>query len=228
MKRSILLLTMMLVARPALAQSRYLVGLAGGDSWDNYSLGVSAAIEIPFARRYELDLKDTFSPVEAHVALGSGRANVTSAGGHVWLSNHWGVNGSVTDSMYDVTKVMKDADYAFGGVSYRGLLGGQPTRFTFDYIRQFNNGISPSGLESSHLQGMDVGVTTRLGCALAFCIRLSEEFSFGKVLTQGNPVCDGAFGGRVTCARTGAFGGGVTAGVMMEFPRRRWTEWEVF
>jgi hypothetical protein len=215
-------------ARASQAQTRWLVGLSGGDSWDNYSVGIAAAAEIPFAKRYELDLKDTFSPVEAHVSLGAGRANITNAGGHIWLTPRWGLNGSVSDSMYDVTKVTKDADYAFGGVSYRGIIAGQPTRFTFDYIRQFNNGITPSGLESSHLQGFDLGVTTRMGCALAFCIRLNEEFSLGRVLTQSNPVCDGSFGGKITCARTAAFGGGVTAGLLFEFPRRRAIELETF
>ena len=79
--------------------------------------------------------------------------------------------------MYDVTKVSKDADYAFGGLAYRGIVGGLPARFTFDYIRQFNNGISPSGVETSHLQGGDVGFTAVFGCVKNMCIRTTEDWS---------------------------------------------------
>jgi hypothetical protein len=214
------------------AQTRYMVGLDGGQAFDNSSVGVTAAIEVPFAKRYELDLKDTFSPIESHVSLGGGRANVTSAGGYIWFGS-WGLNGKAEDSMYDVTKVTKDADYAFGGVTYRGIVGGFPSRFSFDYIRQFNNGITKSGLESSHLQGFDFGYTMRFGCIGAVCIRNSEDFVFGRVLTQSNPQCDGTFG--VTggpnggpCPRTAAFGGGVSVSVTAEFPRHRGHEYDRF
>jgi hypothetical protein len=215
------------------AQTRVLVGVAGGQAFDNSSLGVTAGLEIPFAKHYELDLKDTFSPFESHVALGGGRANIASAGGIIWFSPAWGITGRVEDSNYNVTKVTKDADYAFGGVVYRGLTLGLPARFTFSYLRQFNNGITPTGLESSHLQGGDVGFTVRLGCLGAVCVRTSEDFVFGRVLTQSNPVCDGTFGvtggpGGGPCPRTAAFGGGMTASVSIEFPRHRGNEYDVF
>lgn len=215
------------------AQTRVLVGIEGAQAFDNSSVGVQAALEVPFAKHFELDLKDVFSPIESHVALGGGRSNIASVGGIIWFSNSFGFNGKVEDSSYNVTKVTKDADYSFGGITYRTFLGGAPARFTFDYIRQFNNGISPSGLESSHLQGGDIGFTMRFGCLGAICIRNSEDFVFGRVLTQGNPQCDGTFG--VTggqnggpCPRGSAFGGGVTASVAIEFPRRRGHEQDVF
>jgi hypothetical protein len=215
------------------AQTRWLLGVSGGDNFDNYSFGVQGGVEIPFAKRYELDLKDTFSPIETHVSLGSGRANATSAGGYIWVSKSWGLNGRVEDSMYDVTKVSKDADYAFGGLTYRALIGGFPSRLSFDYIQQFNNGIAPSGVETSHLQGADFSFTTRFGCVGPTCVRISEDFDFGRVLTQGNPVCDGTYG--VTggpnggpCPRQGALGGGVSASVVLEFPRHRGHENDVF
>jgi len=223
----------LLFAVPSYAQTRFFVGGQGADSFDNYSAGVSAGAEIPFLKHYEFDLKDTFSPVESHVSLGAGRANIIQAGGFIWLSKSFGFTGSAEDSMYDVTKVTKDADYARGGFAYRGIVGGLPARFTFQYIRQFNNGITPSGLESSHLQGGDIGYTMRFGCIGAVCVRNSENFVFGRVLTQGNPQCDGTYG--VTggpnggaCPRTAAFGGGVTASVVLEFPRHRGHEKDVF
>lgn len=207
------------------AQTRYTVGVAGAQAFDNSSLGVSVAVEVPFAKHYELDLKDTFSPLESKVALGGGRANIASVGGYIWLSQSWGVTGHVEDSSYNVTKVSKDADYAFGGFAYRGIVGGLPARFTVSYIRQFNNGITPSGVESSHLQGGDIGFTVRFGCIGAVCVRNSEDFVFGRVLTQGNPQCDYPGG---PCPRGSALGGGVTASIMLEFPRRIGREYEVF
>lgn len=222
----------LLFAGQANAQTRVLVGASGGDSFDNYSFGVQAGIEVPFAKHYELDLRDTFSPIESHVALGSGRANLASVGGIVWFTPSWGLNGQVEDSSYNVTKVTKDADYAFGGLSYRGMIGGAPTRLTFNYIRQFNNGVAPSGLESSHLQGFDFGFTMRFGCFGAFCVRNSEDFVFGRVLTQGNQACDGSLpivAPNVYCGPRGtAFGGGFTGSIVLEFPRHRGHEQDVF
>ena len=227
------MLVAMLFTAPAHAQTRVLVGVAGAQAYDNSSVGVTASLEVPFLKRYELDLKDTFSPIESHVALGGGRANVTYAGGHIWLTNNWGLVGGAEDSMYDVTHVSKDADYAFGGLAWRGILGGAPTRFSFEYVRQFNNGIASTGVETSHLQGGDIGFTMRFGCIGVFCVRNSEDFTFGRVLTQGNPQCDGTFGitggpNGGSCPRTGAFGGGVTASIALEFPRRRGREHDIF
>jgi hypothetical protein len=211
------------------AQTRVLFGVEGAKAFDNASGGLRLGLEVPFLKRYELDLRDSFSPLESHVALGGGRANIASVGGIVWLTKAFGLSGSVEDSSYNVTKVSKDADYAFGGLTYRGIIGGAPTRFTFSYIKQFNNGISPSGLETSHLQGGDIGFTMRFGCFGAFCVRNSEDFVFGAVKTQGNPACDGSFGPAASyCLRSTAFGGGVTASVSLEFPRHRGHEHDVF
>lgn len=214
------------------AQTRYLVGAEGGDSFDNYNFGVTAGIEVPFLKHFELDLKDTFSPIESHVALGTGRANITTAGGIIWLTQGWGLTGSVEDSMYDVTKVTKDADYAAGGLVYRGIVLGLPARFSFKYINQFNNGVSPTGLETSQLKGGDITATVRFGCFGKTCVRLTEDFVFGRVLTQGNQNCDGSLpvvAPNVYCGpRAAAFGGGTTASIVFEFPRHRGHEGDVF
>jgi len=227
-----LVLAVMLFATAAHAQTRVLAGVTGAQEFDNSSLGVTAALEIPFLKHYELDLKDTFSPMESHVALGGGRANIASVGGFVWLSKSIGLTGHVDDSSYNVTKITKDADYAFGGLAYRGVIGGLPARFTLSYIRQFNNGVTPSGLESSHLQGIDFGYTVRFGCLGAVCIRQSADYVVGRILEQGNEACDGSLpviAPNVYCGpRISAVGGGVNASILVEFPRHRATEQDVF
>src|ERR1700675_2912106 len=80
------------------AQTRVLVGIEGAQAFDNGSVGLHLGLEVPFLKRYELDLKDTSSPIETHVSLGGGRANIASVGGIVWLTKSWGLNGSVEDS----------------------------------------------------------------------------------------------------------------------------------
>ena len=204
------------------AQSRFIVGASGVAAFDNYSGGVTAGIEYPFLKYFELHLTDTFSPIEGHVSLGTGRANNINVSGFVWVNQKFGFNGQIADSAYDVTKVSKDADYAFGGFTLRTNLGGMPARFTFDYVRQFNNGISPTGVETSHLQGADIGFTNIFGCTKHMCVRTTEDLIFGRVLTQGNPQCDGTFG--ITggqnggpCYRTGAVSGGATASIQFVF-----------
>jgi hypothetical protein len=219
---------------PAKAQTRVLVGLGGAEAFDNSSLGVTASLEVPFAKRFELNLKDTFSPLESKVALGGGRANTARVSAIVWLTNSFGVTGAAEDSNYNVTKVTKDANYWFSGVVFRKVVGGLPARFSIQYIRQFNNGITPSGLESSHLQGGDLGYTMRFGCLGAVCVRTSEDIVFGRVLTQGNPICDGTYGvtggngPNGSCPRGTALGGGFTASITAEFPRHRGHEYDAF
>lgn len=226
-----LVLAVTLFAVNTSAQTKVLLGVTGAQEFDNSSVGVTAAIEVPFLKHYELDLHDTFSPFESHVALGGGRANLASAGGFIWLTKSIGLIGKVEDSSYNVTKITKDGDYVFGGLAYRGIVGGLPARFTFSYVREFNNGITPTGLESPQLQGGDVGFTVRFGCVGSVCIRTSEDFVVGRVLTQGNPLCDGFYAlptGWSPCPRTSAIGGGVQASVLLEFPRRRGHEGDVF
>lgn len=223
------LLFLLLCAIPAHAQSvRALGGLTATANWDNYNAGATAGIEVPFLNHFEFDLQDAFAPVEQHVALGHGRANLAMASGIGWFSNQWGITGSVEDSAYDVTAVTKDADYALLGAIWRRTVGGYPARFTFQYLRQFNNGITPSGLESSHMQGADFGMMVRVGCAGAVCFRFNEDVNIGQVWTQGNPQCDGSFGGPVTCQRGKALGGGFDVAFLVEFPRPRGHEYEPF
>jgi hypothetical protein len=227
MKRTIVALVLLfasLFAVPVKAQTRILVGAGGTYAWDNHSAGATFGLEIPFLKHYELDLKDTLSPFETKVALGGGYANLAAAGGHIWLTNHFGVNGSVERTNYAVTAVSKVGDYAFGGITYRTVALGSPSRFSFDYIRQFNNGVTPNGVETSHLQGFSFTIENRLGCTGPFCIRLENKNTFGQVWTQGNQNCDGSIGPDTCGPRGRAFGGGFTGTIYLEFPRHRETE----
>lgn len=225
MKRSLIgilfLLMVMLFVSPVCAQTRVWIGPAGGYDFNNLSVGGNAGIAIPFGGHYELDLDDTLSPVESHMKLGHGYANSFSAQGFGWINDHWGLNGIVNPSSYRAGSVAKTSYYWFAGPAYRGVVGGFPARFTFNYIRQFRNGITPDGTESDHLQGFDLGVIVRYGCANHFCVLQSWDFDGGVVMTQGNPQCDGSFGGHVSCPRQSEMGGGFNTSLTFEFPRHR-------
>ena len=210
------------------AQTRYLIGAAGADDLDNTSAGVIGSMETPFLKHYEIDLSDTASPYEHHVSLGSGQSNLASVRTMVWLTQHWGINGQGEYSSYNVTLAAKAADYAFGGLNYRAVIGGNPARFFLDYVQQFHNGVSPSGIETSHAVGGNLGFTVRAGCTGPMCVRLTSDYNFAQVWEQGNPACDGSIGPQTCGPRKKAIGGGFVLSVALEFPRHRGHEYDLF
>lgn len=233
-KKLLLILATFLIFTPVVhSQTRVLVGPEGGYSFDNGFVGPSVQFEVPI-KNIELDLKDSFYPAETHVSLGNGWANQAQAGGYVWF-NKWfdkggkfGLDGNVEYSNYH-TSISKGLYYYSAGFAYRGIVGGQPTRVTFNYLREFKNGIFPDGIETSRLQGGEVKVDTRFGCTGPFCIRNVWDFQTAAVYPQGNPVCDGTFG--VTggpnggpCPRRATMSGGFSVSIYFEFPRRKNTE----
>lgn len=220
---SILFLFMCLLFVPrAKAQTNVLVGVSGMNEFSNMSVGVTAGLSTSFLRRYEVTLMDSYSPYENHIGQGLGHANVASVGGLTWLTEHWGVSGKIEDSGYNVTKVSKSAIMVLGGITTRQYFLDVPTRFTFGYAQQINNGIT-NGIETSQLHGVYLAVDGRPYCNNAFCIRLQEQFALGRVLQQGNPICDGTFGAVspvLSCPRTASIGGGVSLNVLLDFHRR--------
>ena len=199
-------------------EPRILVGPAGGGLFSNYFLGMTISAEFPVPRA-ELDVTDTIAP-EIHSALGSGFSNVIAPGARIWFTRPVGLYVRTDHSAYSVTRVSKSADYLFAGLTWRTMAWENPTRFSFSYIREYNNGIAPDGVESSHLQGGDFTLETSLGCARHFCTRFNATFEAGRVLEQGNPQCDGARG-HCPCPRIPSVGGGASLSFLFEFPKRK-------
>ena len=221
MKSTLLILSLLLCASaPLRAQSRILAGVAGGSEFGNDNLGVAVSAELPFAHRFEADIKDVFSPLENHAGYGHGTANVARAGGIAWITNNVGITGSAEYSDYHVTTLAKGAYYSRFGPIVRFVVAGMPSRVSVSYARQFHDGITPAGVESSHLQGAVFSITTRMGCAGNLCFRVTGELVGATFLQQGNPICDGSRGA-VTCPRQSATGGGGQVLFQVEFPRYR-------
>jgi hypothetical protein len=208
---------------PARAQSRLLLGGVGGSQFGNDSGGILALAELPFRHRYELDLKDTFSPLENHIGYGHGTANTVRVVGNIWVSRHFGVSAGGEFSEYHVAQLAKGAYYALAGPLLRLNVGGIPMRIGVSYFGQFHNGTNAVGVETNKMQGAMFSLTARMGCAGAVCFRLGEELVGAYFLQQGNPVCD-----TTTCPRQGATGGGAQVYFAVEFPRRRGQEDDIF
>jgi len=240
------ILAMFIVLPSVYGQTRILVGMHGGGLYSNTTLGVLAGIEIPAAPRLEFDGLDEFSAYENHVGLGTGTANLARVSGITWLGKSVGLTGGLEHHEYAVS-IHKDHFEVLGGVILRHVLAGNPTRIEFDYLHSLK-GQFKHGIEPSYLQGGRVAVIARLGCYGPFCYRLDWEVQAGKVLLQGNPLCDGTIPPIPTprpmtcqeynlvrqelpclaCQRQGAISGGAKASFVLEFPRRHKTENEAF
>jgi hypothetical protein len=188
--------------------------------------------EVPATyNRFELDLRDEFAPLEEHIALGHGFANTGGAGPTVWLKQKFGLNGYVDSSLYSVQKASKFDGYWFAGIATRGIWEGSPVRITLDYFREIRNGIYGDGIETNHLQGGDFRMEVRLGCKGAACFRTTLDMSVGHLLNQGNPECDGTEHEHhhlPMCPRQGNISGSGVMGFLVEFPRRRQKENDLF
>src|ERR1700752_906733 len=227
LKKLLLALSFLFVAPVAKAQMLVTAGVTGGSSFGNLFLGPVVGLEIPVQKHLEVDLKYNFNPLEQHIALGTGWAQQAYAGGVIWLTKGVGIDGNVEYSQYHVA-IEKHALYTLDGLVLRKVIQGVPVRFMFNYTRQLNNGITKDGTESSHLQAGQFNMDVRLGCSGPFCYRTDFDFKIGHLLTQGNPQCDRTFSGPVTCPRAGATAGTFVASFVVEFPRRKNLEHEVF
>lgn len=226
MKKLILALLLLFAVRVN-AQTRILLGATGGAGFSSSYFGPSAALEIP-VKKLEIDLSDEYFPLYNHTSIGSGEANRVKAGGILWLGHGVGLTGSAEYSKYVIAEVRKGQYYGFGGLIFRKKILDSPTRISLTFIDEFNNGVSSTGLESSHLKGGDIGLSVRIGCAGSTCFRLGTDNFFGRVLEQGNPKCDGSIGTQTCGSRISAMGGGFSISFQVEFPRRKGHEDEVF
>lgn len=222
--KPILLALAILTAMPAFAQTRMLVGADAGIDFSNESVGAVLGIEQPIGKRIEIDLYERLSPIESHLGLGSGFANIAQGGGIVWLTKQVGLSFTVERSQYDVKAAEKSSYYAQIGIVDRFLLVGSPSRFGVTDARQIYNGISPNGTESSHLNGFALSLDSRVSCARIACLRLKESFDVGHILEQGNPANDSPAAaiasGQSYHPRIGAWSGGFTFSAVVEFSRR--------
>jgi len=228
--------------------TRFLLGMNGGGDFGNLFLSFNAGLEVPIGNRLEIDLGDGFSPVfhvdgitipfESHINLGTGSANIASGGAIIWVSpgKSLGLSGTVDYSAYS-TSIHKGGYYVHSDLVWRKVAWQMPTRFSFGYFQQFQNGIAcgniaacslpgANGTETNHVKGGEFGMVTRMGAIGPTVIRMTFSTNVGHLLTQGNQFCDGTLGIYVpSCKRGSAVSGGATMGVMFEFPRHRGLEY---
>jgi hypothetical protein len=163
---------------------------------------------------FELDLRDTFDPLEEHVKLGKGYDNVATIEPVIWLTKGFGLDGRADWSQYRVTKVSKHSAYIYGGITTRGVWLDAPVRVALYYFREVNNGIYGRGIETSRVQGGSLYLEAQVGCTKHACYYTTLETAAGTLLEQGNPVCDGSFG-KVTCQRNRTISGSGIMGFLV-------------
>lgn len=195
------------------------LGPLGGGLYGNYFAGVRGGLETNY--RVAPYAYGEFDPYNEHVKLGSGYSYNVEVGSALWLSNRWGLNGNVEQSAYS-DSIYKTGYFAKGGVALKTSDPWGRTRWFLNYIQQFNNGIDRTGTETAHLRGGQVIYDSDMGCAKHFCNRIYLDVQAGRVLTQGNPICDGTFRDVVgyTCSRKPAWSGGAAIGWVFQFGGR--------
>jgi hypothetical protein len=219
------------------AQSRFLVGGEGGKMYDNTTIALLGVGEFPIGHRFEVGIRDSFSPYSGHTALGNGHANSARGSAILWMSKSFGLAGNIENNGYTAGSVTKNSFYTLDGVIIRRMAQGSPVRFEFDYVRQVDNqvadiqyvnGVRANGTEPDYLQGGRFDFDARLGCSGKVCYRLEFETQVGHVLTQGDPNCDGTWGPDTCGHRASAISGGALISFKLEFPRRKATENDPF
>src|ERR1700675_3082021 len=102
-------LLLLLLAVPARAQVRGIVGAGGGVVYSNSTVSVIGGVEIT-AKRLEFNTLNTFSPFEAHTGLGTGVAGSVRESAILWTTKSIGITASFQGSEYD-TVIHKRAYY---------------------------------------------------------------------------------------------------------------------
>lgn len=195
-----------------------IVGPVGGGLYDNYFAGVRGGIETN--SKVAPYVYGEIDPYSSHTKLGSGYAYSVEAGSVVWLNKSIGLNGNAERSAY-VNTISKAGYYAKGGLAIKHPNPWGKDRLFFNYVQQFNNGVDKHGTETAKLKGGQFIFDADMGCAKHFCNRIYLNVEAGRVLTQGNPVCDGTDNPKcVTCKRTPAVSGGAELGWIFQFGGR--------
>jgi hypothetical protein len=197
---------------------RIIAGVNGGSIYGNDFLDLVTGIEAPLPHS-EADAAATFTPLEHKIGLGFGTAWSVRAGGIAWLTRSVGLNTYVSHGAYRVARASKAGSDLLCGVTFRTYAFDAPLRLSFDYVRQIDNHLV-GGTESNYLQGGDFNLIWRMGAVGPTVWRMTLDVQTGWVKDQGNPVCDGTLGGRITCPRTSSNSGGASIGLQFEFPRR--------
>ena len=160
-----------------------------------------SSIERPLSQRLEVQGSVRFSP-DPKLITNDGRALVASARGIVWANRYFGVTGEASYSRLWTDQFDKTAWLPAPGVVFRLNFLGNPTRMYLDYLVPTGS-IDNHGIESSRLQGPEYYVESRLASMGPMTMRFGLKWNVYHFLEQGNPQCDGTFGGSVTCHRAG-------------------------
>lgn len=175
------------------------------------AFGVS--MEKPVSRRLELQADTRYSP-DRKLITNDGQGLVVSARAIFWANHYFGLTGGTDYSRLWTSQFNKAARHPSPGVVFRLRFLGSPTRMYLDYVVP-NGTIDARGIESSRIQGPEYYVESRMASMGPVTMRFGLKWDVYHFLDQGDPLCDGTFGGSVTCRRTGYTTG--TAALTLRF-----------
>ena len=158
-------------------------------------------MERPLSERLEAQAAIKFSP-DPKLITDNGRSLVASARAIVWANRYFGATGEASYSRLWTSQFNKTAWLPAPGIVFRLKFLGNPTRMYLDYLIPTGS-IDTHGIESSRIEGPEYYAESRLASMGPVTMRLGFKLNAYHFFEQGNPQCDGTFGGSATCPRTG-------------------------
>lgn len=178
----------------------------GSDEGLGYKLPHTAfgvSLEKPIFRRFELQARISDSP-DRKAITNDGNTLSTSVGAIAWLHRNFGLYDAMSYSRLWTSQFNKAGWFPRPGVVFRLRLLGIPTRMYLDYVVPTGT-IDKKGIESNRLRGVEYFFDARMASVGPLTIRTGLQWNLYHFLDQGDPLCDGTFGKRVTCPRIGHF-----------------------
>lgn len=213
---------------------------ASVEAFDDRGLGYSlpvvragAGIEQPLGRHLEIDAFGSYASSHKAV-LGNGHTLYASATPIVWLGDHVGITGRTRythlyTSAYSKGTFLPTAANTYKevlgsfliapGVVFRGTPFGIPSRLYLDGVVPTGTINPATGIESNRLRGVEAVWEASLYDAGPVSVRFTVAPAFYHGYSQGNPQCDGTYGGPVTCQRAAWNAYTVGLGIKIVWPR---------
>lgn len=211
---------------------------AANDEGLGYNLPVvdfGGGLDQGFGNRFELDSFGAYA-VAHKAVIDSGQELVISETPIFWAAHHFGVTGQIRYTHLWTSKYSKGtylptlgipasylpslASFTYApGVVFRATLAGIPSRLWVDYVIPTGTINAATGIESNRLSGLEGTWEASMWNMGPFTLRLTINPAYYHGYSQGDPVCDGTYGGPVTCPRASWNTYAVALGAKFVFPR---------
>jgi hypothetical protein len=217
MKQTILLLCL-LISTKVFAQRSVTTGTVETDGGLGYTFPVvdlTQSVEFPM-KGFELDPAVTYS-VAHKIGINNGYELSGNLAGDIWLTNSFGLADNVSYTRLKNSNYQKNSFLIEPGVAFRN----ERLQSKFTFYGLIPNGTIQNGIESNRVSGLQFNWQMLMGSAGPFTIRANLLTGYYHGYSQGNPECDGTYGGPITCPRESWNTGNVEVGISFVFPKQK-------